>query len=132
MKRLLSALMIIGATFFATASADAADPQFRNSTNGRGHNSHSHHGHNHTGHNHGGNNHGGGRNYGYGNHYGAFPVYGTYGTGLYTSGSYGNYGYGNFGYINPYPIIYANPYNSFANPAAFGYGPAAVQSFFGY
>ena len=58
--------------------------------------------------------------------------YGAYGTGLYTGGSYGNNGYGNFGYINPYPIIYANPYNSFANPAAFGYGPAAVQSFFGY
>lgn len=127
MKRLLSALLIAGATLFATASADAADPQFRNSTTARSHNGHSHQGHNHHGHHHSG-----GRNYGYGNYNGAFPVYSSYGTGLYTGGSYGNYGYGNFGYINPYPVIYANPYNSFANPAAFGYGPAAARSFFGY
>jgi len=126
MKRLLSALILVGATLFTAAHADAANPQFRNSTNSRGHNGYSHNGHNHSG-----RYHGGGRNSGFGNNYGAFPVYGTFGTGLYTGGSYGNYGYGNFGYINPYPIIYGNPYNSFANPAAFGYGPAAARSFFG-
>jgi len=37
--------------------------------------------------------------------------------------------YGVYGYRYP---VYGNPAASFANPAAFGYGPAGVQQMFGF
>lgn len=109
MKRFLALLLLAGAVLFSADSAMAGN-NHQNHGNGNGRN---HNGHNH---NHGYRNNFG-RSYGYYRPYNYGIGYGTgYYGGLY-GGNYVNYGY---------------PGAVFASPQSFGFGPAAVQSMFGW
>ena len=116
MKRFLAMLLIAGVCLFSVAPAQADD--YRTGGPNRGYNN----GHN-SGHHHG-DNHGGGHH----QHYGR--SYGYYRPGVVTGYGY-PYGYG-AGYYSPGFVNYGYPGAVFISPQSFGYGPAAVQSMFGF
>lgn len=112
MKRFLAMLLIAGVCLFSVAPAQADG--YRTGGPNRGYNNGHHHG----------DYHGGGRH----QHYGR--SYGYYRPGVVTGYGY-PYGYG-AGYYSPGFVNYGYPGAVFMSPQSFGYGPAAVQSMFGF